>query len=58
VIEPELRSDEEWLPASQSLGGGHENLFFHADVAEKPGSKLRIRSLIDMVGMSHSLLKQ
>jgi hypothetical protein len=58
MIEPELGGDEKWLPASKSLGCGHENLFFHADVAEKPGSKLRIRSRIDMVGMSHSLLKQ
>jgi hypothetical protein len=55
MIEPELRGNEKWLPASQSLGGGYENLFFHADVAEEPGSKLSIRSLIDM---SHSLLKQ
>jgi hypothetical protein len=55
MIEPELRGDAQRLPASQSLGGGDENLFFHADVAEEPGSKLSIRSLI---GMSHSLLKQ
>ena len=58
MIEPKPGSYEKWLPASQSLGGGQENLFFHADVAEKPSSKLSIRSLIDMVGMSHSLLKQ
>jgi hypothetical protein len=58
MIKPELGCDEQWLSASQSLCGGQENLFFHADVAEKPGSKLRIRSLIDMVGMSHSRLKQ
>jgi hypothetical protein len=58
MIEPELRSDAKWLPASQSLGGGYENFFFHADVTKKPGSKLSIRSLIDMVGMSHSLLEQ
>jgi hypothetical protein len=58
MIEPELGGDEQWLSASKSLGSGQENLFFHADVAEKPGSKLSIRSLIDMVGMSHSRLKQ
>ena len=58
MIESKLGGDEKWLPASQSLGGGQENLFFHANVAEKPGSKLRIRSLINLVDMSHSLLKQ
>jgi hypothetical protein len=58
MIEPELGRDRKWLPASESLGGWQENLFFHADVAEKPGSKLRIRSLINMVRISHSLLKQ
>jgi hypothetical protein len=58
MIQPKFRGDGKWLPASQSLGGGYENLFFHADVAEKPCSKLSIRSLIDMVGMGHSLLKQ
>jgi hypothetical protein len=58
MIEPELGGDEQWLPASQSLGGRQENLFFHADVAEKPGSKLSIRSLINLVCMSHSRLKQ
>jgi hypothetical protein len=58
MIEPELGRDRKWFPASQSLGGGQENLFFHADVAEKPGSKLIIRSLINLVDMSHSLLKQ
>jgi hypothetical protein len=58
MIESELRGDAKWLPASQSLGGGYENLFFHADVAEEPGSKMSIRSLIDMIGVSHSLLKQ
>ncbi|TKS59866.1 MAG: hypothetical protein EWM73_03235 [Nitrospira sp.] len=58
MIEPELGCDEKWLPASKSLGSGQQNLFFHADVAEKPGSELSIRSLIDMVGMSHSRLKQ
>ena len=58
MIEPELGGDEQWLSASQSLGGGQENLFFHADVAEKPGSKLSIRSPINLVGMSHSRLKQ
>jgi hypothetical protein len=58
MIEPELGGYEKWLPSSQSLGSGQENLFFHTDVAEKPGSKLRIRSLINLVGMSHSLMKQ
>jgi hypothetical protein len=58
MIEPELGRDRKWLPASESLGGRQENLFFHADVAEKPGSKLSIRSLINLVGMGHSLLKQ
>jgi hypothetical protein len=58
MIEPELRGDAKWLPASQPLGGGYENFFFHADVTKKPGSKLSIRSLIDMVGKSHSLLEQ
>jgi hypothetical protein len=58
MIESKLGGDEKWLPASQSLGGGQENLFFHADVAEKPGSKLRICSLINLVDMSQSLLKQ
>ena len=58
MIEPELGGDGKWLPASQSLGGGQENLFFHADVAEKPGSKLSIRSRINLVGMSRSRLKQ
>src|SRR5437762_3193953 len=58
MIESELRRDAKGLSAAQSLGGGYENLFFHADVAEKPGSKLSIRSLIDKVGMSDSLLKQ
>jgi len=51
----DLRLDGDESP---DLGGGYENLFLHADVAEEPGSKLSIRSLIDMVGMSHSLLKQ
>jgi AraC-like DNA-binding protein len=58
MIEPKLRGDEKWLPASQSLGSGDENLFFHADMAEKPCSKLSIRALIDRAGMSHSLLEQ
>jgi hypothetical protein len=58
MIEPEFGSYEKWLPASQSLGGGQENLFFHADVTEKPGSKLLIRSPTNLVGMSHSRLKQ
>ena len=58
MIEPELGGDGKWLPVSQSLGGWQENLFFHADVAEKPGSKLSIRSLINLVGMRHSRLKQ
>ena len=58
MIEPELGRDRKWLPASESLGGRQENLFFHADVAEKPGSKLIIRSLINLVGMSNSLSKQ
>jgi len=58
MIEPELGGYEKWLPASKSLGGGQENLFFHTDVAEKPGAKLRVRSLINLVGMSHSRLKQ
>jgi hypothetical protein len=58
MIEPKPGSDEKWLPASKSLGGGQENLFFHADVTEKPGSKLLIRSPINLVGMSHSRLKQ
>jgi len=58
MIEPELGCDWKWLPTSQSLGGRQENFFFHADVAEKPGSKLIIRSLINMAGISHSLLKQ
>jgi hypothetical protein len=58
MIEPKPGSYEKWLPASKSLGGGQENLFFHADVAEKPSSKLSIRSPINLVGMSHSRLKQ
>jgi hypothetical protein len=58
MIEPKPGSYEKWLPVSKSLGGGQENLFFHADVAEKPGSKLLIRSPINLVGMSHSRLKQ
>ena len=58
MIEAELGGYEKWLPASQSLGGGQENLFFHADVAEKPGAKLSIRSPINLIGMSHSRLKQ
>src|SRR5688572_31967118 len=58
MIEPELRGDAQRLPASQSLDGWDKNLFLHTDVAKKPGSKLSIRSLIDMVGMGHSLLKQ
>ena len=58
MIESQLGGDEEWFPASKSLGGGQENLFFHADVAEKAGSKLRIRSLINMAGISHRQLKQ
>jgi hypothetical protein len=58
MIEAEPGGYEKWLPTSKSLGGGQENLFFHADVTEKPGSKLRIRSLINLVGMSHSRLKQ
>jgi hypothetical protein len=58
MIEPELGGDEKWLPASKSLGGRQENLFFHADVAEKPGSKLSMRSPINLVGMSRSRLKQ
>jgi hypothetical protein len=58
MIEPELGRDRKWLPASKSLGGRQENLFFHADVAKKPGSKLIIGSLINMAGMSHSRLKQ
>lgn len=58
MIEPKPGSYEKWLPASKSLGGRQENFFFHADVAEKAGSKLSIRSLINLAGMSHSLLKQ
>jgi hypothetical protein len=58
MIEPKPGSDEKWLPVSQSLCGGQENLFFHADVTEKPGSKLLIRSRINLVGMSRSRLKQ
>jgi hypothetical protein len=58
MIEPELGRDRKWLPASESLGGRQENLFFHADVAEKSGSKLSIRSLINMAGISHRQLKQ
>jgi len=58
MIEPKPGSYQKWLPASKSLGGGQENLFFHADVTEKPGSKLLIRSPINLVGMSHSRLKQ
>jgi hypothetical protein len=58
MIEPKLGGDAQWLPASQSLGSGQQNLFFHADVAEKPGSKLSIRSLINLLGISHSRLKQ
>ncbi len=58
MIESKLGGDEKWFPASKSLGGGQENLFFHADVAEKAGSKLRIRSLINMAGISHRQLKQ
>ena len=58
MIEPEFGRDRKWLPASESLGGRQENLFFHTDVAEKPRSKLSIRSLINMAGMGHSLLKQ
>lgn len=58
MIEPELGCYEKRLPAAKTLGGGQEDLFFHADVAEKPGSKLSIRSLINVVGMSHDRLKQ
>jgi hypothetical protein len=58
MIEPELGGDRERLTSSKSLGGGQENFFFHADMAEKPGSELIIRCLIDVTGMSHSLLKQ
>ena len=58
MIEPELRSDAQQLPSSQPLGGGYENLFLHADVTEKPRSKLSIRSLINIIGRSHRLLKQ
>jgi hypothetical protein len=58
MIEPKPGSDEKRLPVSKSLGSGQENLFFHADVTEKPGSKLSIHSPINLVGMSHSLLKQ
>jgi hypothetical protein len=58
MIQPELRCDRKWLPAVKSLGGRQENLFLHADVAKKPGSKLIIRSLINMVRMSHSRLQQ
>ena len=58
MIEPEFGGYGKWLPASKSLGGGQENFFFHAYVAEQPGSKLSIGSLINMVGMSHSRLKQ
>jgi hypothetical protein len=31
---------------SKSLGGGQENLFLYADMAEKPSSKLRGLALI------------
>jgi hypothetical protein len=58
MIEPELGCDGKWLPASKSLSRRQENLFFHADVAEKPGSKLIIRSLIDRACLRHSRLKQ
>jgi hypothetical protein len=58
MIEPKPGSDEKRLPVSKALGGGQENLFFHADVAEKPGSKLSICSPINLVGMSHGRLKQ
>ena len=58
MIEPKPGSYEKWLPASKSLGGGQENLFFHTDVTEKPGSKLLIRFPINLLGMGHSRLKQ
>jgi hypothetical protein len=58
MVKPELGCKRKWLPTSQSLSGGQKNLFLHADVAEKPGPKLIICSLINMVRMSHSQLKE
>jgi hypothetical protein len=58
MIEPKPGSDEKWLPVSQSLGGGYENLFFHADVAEQPSAKLIVCSLIDRPCLRHSRLQQ
>lgn len=58
MIEPELGGDGKRVSASKTLGSGQENLFLHADVAKKPSPKSIIRCLIDLVGMSHSLLKQ
>jgi hypothetical protein len=57
MIQPELGRDGKRLPASQSLSGWQKNLFFHADVAEQPGSKLVIRSLIDRARLRHSRLQ-
>ena len=58
MIEPELRCYGKRLPSSKSLGGRQKDFLFHPNVAEKPGAKWSIRSLIDLMGMSHSLLKQ
>ena len=58
MIEPELGRDGKQLPAAQSLGGGQKNLLFHPDMAEKPGSKLIIRSLVNLGRLSHGRLKQ
>jgi hypothetical protein len=58
MIEPKLGCNGKWLPTSKSLGGRQKNLFLHADVAEQPGSKLIIRSLIDSAGLNHSRLEQ
>jgi hypothetical protein len=57
MIKPELGCNGKRLSASKSLGRRQKDLFFHADVAKKPGSKLSIRALIDMIGICHSRLK-
>jgi hypothetical protein len=58
MIQPKLGRDGKRLPASQSLSRWQKYLFFHADVAEQPGSKLVIRSLIDRALLRHSRLQQ
>ena len=58
MIEPQLGGDGKRLPSPMTLGERQKDFFFHANVAEKPGTKWRIGLLINTVSIGNSLLKQ